>query len=81
MSKCLRVSESVSGGGYYVLFSVYRLFGKNLLIFIAAFILDVGRVIFSRGGVQNWGFFIYNVLIEISNKLLWIKTAGFCIFS
>ena len=52
------MSESVSGEGYYVLFSVYRLFGKNLLIFIAAFILDVGRVIFSRGGVQN-GVFSY----------------------
>ena len=50
---------------YHVLFSIYRLFGKNL-IFVVAFILDVGRVIFGRG-CTKLGFFVY-ILIDLSNE-------------
>ena len=49
MCECLSVLESVLRGVYHVLFLVDRLFGKNLIIFVVAFILDVGRVIFGRG--------------------------------
>ena len=48
LCKCLSVLVSVSRVVYHVLFLVYRLFGKNLIIFVAAFILDVGREIFGR---------------------------------
>ena len=49
-------------------------------ILIAAFIVDVGRVTFGRG-CPKLRFFVYNDLIELSNKILYGKNAGFCIFS
>ena len=42
-------------------------------ILIVAFIVDVGRVIFSRGMYKIKGFFIYNDLIDLFNKVLYGK--------
>ena len=65
MCEHLSVLERHNQGVYHVLFLVYWLFGKNLIIFVAAFILDVGRVIFGRGCtklrlfyVQHFGWII-----------------------
>ena len=55
MFECVR--ECV-WGVYHVLFLIYWLFSKNPIIFVAAFILDVGRVIFGRG-VYKIGDFSY----------------------
>ena len=58
MCEHLSVSRSVFRGMYHVLFSVYYLFGKNLIIFVAVFILDVGRVKFGRGVYKIKGFYV-----------------------
>ena len=46
------MSVSVSEGVSYVYFLVYLLFNKNVIICVAAFILDKGRVNFGRGVYQ-----------------------------
>ena len=76
MCKCLSVSERV-----YVLFLIYRLFSKNLIIFVAAFILDVGRVIFGRGVYKIGFFFMYNILIVYLINCCIVKQLGFVSFS
>ena len=80
MCECLSLSRSVLRGVCHILFSVYQLFGKNLIIFVAAFILDVGRVMFGRG-CTKLRVFMYNILIDLFNKVLCGKITGFCIFS
>ena len=56
MCKHLSVLVSVSGGCIMFYFWVYRLFGKKLILFVAAFILDVGREIFGRGVYKIMAF-------------------------
>ena len=54
--QCLHVSVSASRGVYLFIFWFIYYLVKNPIIFVAAFILDVGRVFFVRGGVQIQGF-------------------------
>ena len=49
----LGVSVSVSRGVYMFIFQFIHCLVKNPIIFVAAFIVDVGRVIFGRGCINS----------------------------
>ena len=51
--ECLSVSVSVSRGVYMFIFWFIHCLEKNPIIFVLAFIVDVGRVIFGRGSTNS----------------------------